>query len=65
VRDAGFHLVEGVGGKLPSQNTQLPPPPPKRKEKKEREREREREREGSTCIHVYYFLVQTQNSVIP
>jgi hypothetical protein len=47
--------VEGVGGKLPSQNTQLPPPKGKRKKGKEKkEREKERKGEGGeymyTCI---------------
>jgi hypothetical protein len=53
---AGFHPVEGVGGKLPSQNTQLPP---QKKREKERKR-REKEREGGRGV-----LVLRYKSVIP
>ena len=41
-----------VGGKLPPQNTQLPPPPPKRKRERRKE-EKEREVHGGgrgACI---------------
>jgi hypothetical protein len=61
---ARFHLVEGVGGKLPSQNTQLPCPPPpdrrkerKKKEEKEREREREKGRERGVYIFGATYLI--------
>ena len=42
---AGFHPVGEVGGKLPPQNTQLPPQKEREKEEKRKRRERERERE--------------------
>ena len=53
----GFHPVGEVGGKLPHQNTQLPPQKEgERKRKGEREREREREREGREKWKVCMFL---------
>ena len=41
---AGFHPVGEVGGKLPPQNTQLPPQKEREKEEKRKRREREGER---------------------
>jgi hypothetical protein len=49
--------VEGVGGKLPSQNTQLPGPKKKERKKKrgrEKGREKGREEEGS----IYFLVLQ-------
>jgi hypothetical protein len=44
--------VEGVGRKLPSQNTQLPPPKEKRERRK---KEKERERKGGRGEYMFWF----------
>ena len=49
---SGFHPVGEVGGKLPPQNTQLPPQKEREKKKRgEGERKRERERKKEREVH--------------
>ena len=76
-RMANAHVLQSVGrvsssggggGKLPPQNTQLPPQKEREKEEKrkrrEREREREKERERERCMvwegERVYFCVAVQ-----